>query len=250
MPDALATALAQPGLVWLGLAAFLAGTVRGFSGFGTALIFLPVAGMFLPPVWAILALIAMDILGPVPNLPRSWRDCDRGDLFLLCVGALVVAPFGLALLLAAEPQAFRLTVSGLTFVMVICLAIGLRFRGRLGTVGLFGLGAAGGFTGGFAGLPGPPVILGYMSGPYPAGAVRANMMLYLFFFDALLAVVVAVQGAFSAAPLLLGLILAVPNLLGNMAGAAVFKPGAERIYRVVALVIIAGSAVLGLPFWE
>mgnify|MGYP004045007789 CR=1 FL=1 len=44
--------------------------VRGFSGFGSALIFMPLAGQFLPPLWCIMTLVAMDIFGPVPNLPR------------------------------------------------------------------------------------------------------------------------------------------------------------------------------------
>lgn len=49
MPEALAGVLATPGLVWLILTISVAGIVRGFTGFGTALVFVPVAGMFLPP---------------------------------------------------------------------------------------------------------------------------------------------------------------------------------------------------------
>ena len=44
-------ALQFEGLIWLITAALLAGFVRGFSGFGSALIFMPLAGQFLPPLW-------------------------------------------------------------------------------------------------------------------------------------------------------------------------------------------------------
>ena len=49
MPDTLLQAWATPGLIWLLVAIGIAGIVRGFTGFGTALIFVPVAGIFLSP---------------------------------------------------------------------------------------------------------------------------------------------------------------------------------------------------------
>jgi len=40
----LAEAVALGGLIWLVLAAFLAGLIRSFSVFGSGMVFLPVAG--------------------------------------------------------------------------------------------------------------------------------------------------------------------------------------------------------------
>ena len=54
MPDALAQALATEGLWALCLIYLAAGVVRGFSGFGTALIVVPVAGIYLEPAQIIL----------------------------------------------------------------------------------------------------------------------------------------------------------------------------------------------------
>ena len=42
-------ALQFEGLIWLITAALLAGFVRGFSGFGSALIFMPLTGQFCHP---------------------------------------------------------------------------------------------------------------------------------------------------------------------------------------------------------
>ena len=74
--DWLAQALATEGLVWLAFAAFLAGIVRGFSGFGTAMIYLPVASQFLTPFEALITLMVMDFFGPLP-LPRRPRSQRR-----------------------------------------------------------------------------------------------------------------------------------------------------------------------------
>ena len=48
----------------------------------------------------------------------------------------------------------------------------------------------------------------------------------------------------------LGLIAGVPNVIANMIGARLFDPQAEGLYRRVAYMIIAASALLGLPLWD
>ena len=68
MPEALAAALATPGLPWLAAAVFVAGMVRGFAGFGTAMVYLPVAGQILSPFEALTTLVVMDMIGPLPHI--------------------------------------------------------------------------------------------------------------------------------------------------------------------------------------
>lgn len=250
MPDALAAALAMPGLGWLIAAVAMAGVVRGFSGFGTAMIYLPVAAQIIPPVWAIVTLVVFDIFGPLPNLRVAWRDAQRADLARLVTGALVLLPVGLLLLLAIRSEIFRYAVSLMSLALLFCLLLGLRWRGPVRPPLVYATGGLSGFLGGVAGLPGPPVILLYMASPHGASVIRANTMLYLFFFDFLFLGLIATQGQLSWTVVVLGLMLAVPNLLGNLAGAAIFRPGKERLYRAVAYGIIAISALSGLPIWD
>lgn len=249
MPDALSAALATPGLGWLVLAAFVAGTVRGFSGFGTALVFMPVAALVLPPVWAIVTVALMDAFGPVPNLPGALRIADRRDLLRMLGATLLGLPLGLWVLQAVAPDVFRFGVSFLALGMLACLVGGLRYRGALGPGLIFGTGGMAGFLGGAAGLPGPPVILLYMASPNPAPVVRASTMSYLFCYDALLLVFLLGQGMLTGVPVYIGLLLALPNVLGNVVGGMIFRPGLERTYRGAAYTIIAGSALTGLPVW-
>ena len=62
------------------------GLVRGFAGFGTAMVYLPVAGQILPPFEALTTLMVMDLIGPLPNLPRAFRISDRPDILRLSLG--------------------------------------------------------------------------------------------------------------------------------------------------------------------
>ena len=249
MPDVALAALAQEGLVWLMLAAFVAGAVRGFAGFGTAMVFLPVAALFLSPVWALIVLVVMDAFGPIPNLRRAVADGRMSDLGWL-LGAMIVAlPVGLSVLVAVSPELFRYAVSLVALSVPIVLLAGVRLRRAPGRKLLMGTGLSAGFLGGVAGLPGPPVILLYMATGDPVRIVRANTMLFLFAYTLILLSLLAVQGRLDVTAVMIGVMLAVPNAVGNIAGAAIFRPERARLYRAGAYGLIVVSALGGLPIW-
>ncbi|MEQ9694084.1 sulfite exporter TauE/SafE family protein [Shimia sp. SDUM112013] len=247
MPDLLSEALAFEGLIWIGLAAFVAGMVRGFAGFGTALVYLPVAAQFMPPVWAILTVAAMDIFGPLPNLPGTVRIAHKRDLMRLFIGTVIALPIGLLVIVSVNPDIIRYVISGIALGMLVVLIAGLRYRGTVTAPMVYGIGGGAGFLGGVAGLPGPPVILFYMASPHGPAVIRANTNVYLFGYDLLLIAVLAITAQLAALPFVLGLLLAVPAVLGNWLGGVIFDPARERLYRAVAYIIIAASAISGLP---
>ena len=153
MIDILTTALATEGLIWIAVAAFVAGLVRGFAGFGTAMIYLPVASSFLDPVAALVSLMVMDFFGPIPNLPRAWNDARRDQLAKLSVGMLVVLIPASFVLTAMSPEIFRYLVSFIALTLLVLLMLGTRYRGEFRDWMLYGTGGLGGFLGGVAGVP-------------------------------------------------------------------------------------------------
>lgn len=247
--DSLTTALSTEGLWWLALGATLAGLVRGFTGFGTAMVYLPFAGAVLSPVSAIISLTAMDLLGPLPLVPNALRKGHPRDIALMGFGLIVMLPIGLYLLARMEGNSYRYLVSIVTLACVALLISGVRYQGRLTRPLVMATGGLGGFLGGVAGVPGPPVIVIYMASRLPVETVRANLILFLLMADVLIFPVLAIQGHLSLAPVLIGLLLVLPYMAGGAVGTALFDPKKEGVYRVVAYCVITGSAILGLPFW-
>lgn len=239
-----------PQLGFLIAIAVLAGVVRGFSGFGSALIYIPLAASVLPPVWVLITLTLMDMIGPLPNIPRALRDGHPRQVAAIGgVAALALLP-GLWLLDRMDDGVFRWTVSALCLLTVILMASGWRWHGRMGPGVVLGSGALSGFLGGVSGLSGPPVVLTYMSTALPAAVIRANVLMYLVLWDGILMTTLAVQGRLSVAPLVLGAVLILPYLGANVIGARLFRPEREGIYRITAYVIITGAALMALPIWS
>lgn len=235
--------------MWIVFAATLAGLVRGFSGFGSALIYLPIAGQFLSPVETLVTLVFMDSLSPLPILPRVMREADWPDLRRLLTALILFMPLGLWGLLSMSPDVFRWGVSGVSLILLTALVFGLRYQGRLSPGKVYGVGAASGILGGAVGIPGPPVIFFYMASSHAPNVIRATTMLFLVSFDFLLMGMFAVTGVLTLSGLVLGLALTVPMLVGILFGTWLFHPKHEKVYRAAAYVIIGGSALRGLPIW-
>lgn len=250
MPDILAAAGSTEGLIWLVAAVIVAGLVRGFSGFGSAMIIMPVASSVLSPVEAVIFLAATELLGPLPNLRAAWRDGAPHDVALLMIGVLVALPVGLWFLSRLSPEGFGWVISAVVLVLLGLLISGWRYGGRL-THGLtVATGGLGGFMTGFAGLPGPPVIMLYMASRLPIATIRANFLLYLLAIDIVLFGVLWITGMMVWPIIVLGLLVGIPNLIANKLGALLFDPKAERVFRLVAYIVIAVSAIIGLPLWK
>lgn len=250
MPEALGSALAVPGLVWLVLAILAGGLVRGFTGFGTALIVMPVAARAIPPAEAIVVLTFSGILTWVAIVPRAWGQADRAEVGVLAAGAILAAPLGVAALAVLDPIPVRWVVSVAATLTLLALVSGWRFRGRLAWPGLSGIGASAGALGGLTGLTGPPVVLFYLAGPGQAVQVRANTILFLALLDIGIVVNLLLQDLITARALALSVLLAVPYLATLLIGQRLFQPRNERFYRGIAYAIIAIAILSGLPLFD
>ena len=197
-----------------------------------------------------MCLFVFDVFGPIPLLPRAWRDSEPRDIGLLGIGALIGLPCGIYFLTRIDPITFRWMVSGLSITMLALLLSGWRYRNPLNAIMTSFIGCISGFMMGIAALPGPAVILSYMTSARPASVIRGNTMIYLFFVDIVAFLMFLTKGLLAALPLVIGLLMVVPYTIAGLIGARIFNPEKEHIYRRVAYVLIAGSAILGMPIWD
>ena len=250
MPDLSGAALAVPGIWWLVGAIVAAGLVRGFSGFGSAMIIMPAASSVLEPFAALTFLVVVEFWGPLPNLRNAWSVGQRRDALRILTGAALFLPLGLWALSMMHPAVFGWTVSIVVLVLLVLLVTGWRYAGTVGPRTLYGVGALGGFLGGVAGVPGPPVIILYLASTKPVAIIRANFLLYLLGIDLMMLAVFGVWGLLDSVAFFIGLLLVPVYMAANMLGARFFDPDAEHVFRAVAYLVIATSAILGLPVWS
>src|SRR5882757_9658658 len=110
--------------------AFVSGTARGFSGFGSALIFMPLASSMAAPRLVAALLLIIDFVAAAPLIPNAWKHADRKATAVMVSGALIGVPIGTYFLSRLEPVTTRWIISAFVFALLMLLLSGWRYRGR------------------------------------------------------------------------------------------------------------------------
>jgi uncharacterized membrane protein YfcA len=173
-------------LAWIGLATLAAFTVRGLSGFGSAMIGIGALTIVLPPAQVVPAFFGLELLTTVNLLPSVWRQVDWRSLRWVIAGCAVTTPVGLTVLAHLDPNPMRLVVSAclatIALLMLSGLAQRLTPRSTPGPRGALAAGGAAGVLNGAAGIPGPPAIVFYFATTGMA-VRRATLIAFFLFTD-------------------------------------------------------------------
>lgn len=236
--------------LWLSAAALLAGLVRGFSGFGAAMVFIPLASVVVRPEVAVPLLLIADNLATLHITLPSFRRCCWPEILPLTAGAVLTLPLGVALLVSVDPLAMRWAISVTILVAVALLASGWRLERTLPLAGTAAVGGLAGLAGGAASLYGPPLILFWLSGRSGAAQVRDNIYAIFGLLAVAAVVVQGLNGLLTAAVLREALMLLPVYVMGTLAGARLFRGAGDLLFRRLALGLCALAAFAALPLWS
>ena len=247
MIDALAfTNLTMAEFTALGIIVFLAGIVRGFSGFALSALIMASGVLILPPLELIPICWCLEMVASALMLRGGWQEADRGIVLGLVLGSAVGVPIGLSLL-QSLPEA---TSKQMVLVIIIVLALMQLARIRLAFLatkaGLWLAGLVAGIVTGIAHVGGMVVALYVLSQDAPAARMRAALVLYLFasMFSTLIFYILA--DVMNTQAIARGALLAVFAAAGVYAGQQLFTPRLATYYRAFCLWLLSGLAGFAL----
>ena len=227
--------------------AFVSGTARGFSGFGSALIFMPLASSLAAPRLVAALLLVIDFVAAAPLIPSAWQHADRKATAVMVAGALIGVPIGTWLLSRLDPVTTRWIISGFVFALLLLLLSGWRYRGKDHPALVIAIGGLSGFCSGLAQTGGPPMVGYWLGRPIASWIARANILLFFGASDFFSAVSYALAGLITADALRFSLLVGPVYGIGVWFGASLFGRASERVFRAICYVLIAAAVVIGLP---
>lgn len=231
------------------LAAFLAALVRGFSGFGAALIFMPVASAILGPKLAAPVFLTTDFILTVPMFLRALSLCRWPTVLPVALAALVTAPIGAYVLSHGDPLALRWGITALVVALLALTMSGWRYGGEPRAATSVGVGGVAGFLGGFGQISGPPVIALWVSGPHPPPVVRANLIVFFEVITASSFAAYVWHGLYTWEVGRLVLLFVPVYAAALFIGAALFRR-AGGAYRSLVYALIALAAITSMPVFD
>jgi uncharacterized membrane protein YfcA len=230
--------------------AFVSGTARGFSGFGSALIFMPLASSMAAPRLVAALLLIIDFVAAMPLIPNAWKHADRKATAVMVLGALVGVPTGTYFLSRLDPVTTRWIISGFVFALLMLLLSGWRYRGKDHPAASIGVGGLSGFCSGLAQTGGPPIVAYWLGRPLPSQIARANILLFFAASDFFSVVSYSLTGLITAEAIRFSFLVGPIYGIGVWSGAALFGRASEKLFRAICYVLIAAAVVIGLPLLD
>lgn len=224
--------------------------VRGLTGFGMAIILVPLLGMLMPPDRAVILGILLQLLIGPTGLPQILADAERRSALSIAAVAMLTTPLGLVVLFWTPSAIARLLIALIAIGAFVAVMLPpSRSAVPPGGVAIGLTGVASGLLTGFAAMPGPPVIPFYLRQSLPPAAARASMMLVFFGTAIAGSLAAAFLGRAGWHDLALAMLFYGPMWLGNHLGSRAFGRISAPVWRsavAVVLGIAALSAVLRL----
>jgi len=237
----------DPSFWIVALTALVAALVRGFSGFGAGLIFMPVAAAALGPKTAAGILYIIDTVLILPFVVKAVRLADWHDVLPLGLGAVVAVPLGVWALLHVDPVVLRWGLSLTILASIGALVLGLRYRGPTRMPLSLGVGAVAGFLSGSVQIPGPPVLIYWLGRQVVSATMRANAIVFFMFTTVISGIGFLYGGIFTSEVMTGSLALLPIYAVGIFAGSLLFGRASESTYRGIAYATILASALISMP---
>ena len=161
-----------------GMILFIAAIIRGFSGFGLALVSVPLLSMIMPPVSFVPLIFGMQIIAVFLGLKRTLQDVQWNQIVPLVPGGFLGTWVGLLLLYRINPEFLGIIIAVAVVLVAASLLKGLRFSRHFSKLETAIIGMLAGILNGAASLPGPPVILAQLVMPNTNKMVRSNLIIF------------------------------------------------------------------------
>ncbi|MCP1364419.1 sulfite exporter TauE/SafE family protein [Halomonas sp. BBD48] len=227
--------------------AWVAGMVRGYSGFGFAmLLVLGLMGM-MPPLEAIAVALLLDLVGSASLWRWAWHQAERRLVGHLVVGMLIATLVGVWLATHIAADRLRLVIATITLLGAIAIAWQRPAPPRSSEGHLHWSGTlAGGISGlcmTLASAGGPPLMLYLLQTRLPAVAVRATAILFFAASTACSLIGLAPVGALSGQAVIWSAYLIVPAWIGNSVGQWAFRRWRPESLKSVVVPLLGGLSL-------
>lgn len=239
------------GIAVLLAATLLGGLVRGFTGFGFAMVFMPLASVVLGPVAALGLIWFIDLPFALPIAARSAKQAEWREILPLLLTATLALPAGIWLLIWLDRETMRWVLATLVLIAVALMASGWRYHGRPTVPLSLGVGALSGLFNGMASIGGMPLAVFWLGAQRnDRHKTRANLQTFFGVSTLISGAVLWWKGILTGDALMMAVPLFAIYGVGLWAGTHGFRLASEDTFRRGAYLVIFLSALISLPLWD
>ncbi len=227
-------------------AVFVGGLIRGFSGFGSALLIIPAFALVYSPREAVAMENIVEIPATLILLRGVARDAQRTVVGPMVLSLLITVPIGGLALVFVDDAIMKIAISIAVLLMVAILAMQRKVKAVISRRAAMAAALFSGLIQGSTGVGGPPAVVTLLALGENSVVSRANVIAFMFGMQVMSLVVCVAYGLITREVVVIGLLLSPILLLSVYVGIAGFRRFGDLWLRPVALAMVAITALITL----
>jgi len=154
-----------------------AGFIRGFLGFASGLITIPILSLLYSPIFALVFNIVLEIPATIYLTYVGAKTCKFKEISPMFFSMMIAIPVGTIFLVSINEQIIRIIMSILVIFFVILIASGWRLKTTITKYILMITGVISGLIQGVVGMGGPPFATVLLSKGDGNNITRGNILI-------------------------------------------------------------------------
>ena len=232
----------------IALVVVFSGFLRGFIGFGSGLLMIPILSYFYSPVFAMVFNIVIEIPATIYLTFVGIKKSNLKEITPMMFTMMLTIPFGTIFLVSVDEQIIRTLMSLLLIFFVILIATGWRIKSTITKYVLVLGGAISGLMQGATGMGGPPYVTVLLSKNDSDDVARANILVITSGLVISAIISLYYFGLFTKDILLTGAISAPIYVFATYIGTKFFNYSGNKYFRnssLIALGVVGLATLIG-----
>ena len=232
----------------IALVVIFSGFLRGFIGFGSGLLMIPILSYFYSPVFAMVFNIVIEIPATIYLTFVGIKKSNLREITPMMFTMMLTIPFGTIFLVSVDEQIIRTLMSLLLIFFVILIATGWRIKSTITKYVLVLGGAISGLMQGATGMGGPPYVTVLLSKNDSDDVARANILVITSGLVISAIISLYYFGLFTKDILLTGALSAPIYVFATYIGTKFFNYSGNKYFRnssLIALGVVGLGTLIG-----
>jgi uncharacterized membrane protein YfcA len=222
------------------------GFIRGFLGFGSGLITIPILSYLYSPVFAMVFNIAIEIPATIYLTYVGAKSCKFKEISPMFFAMMLTIPIGTIFLVSVNEQLIKIIMSIFVIFFVVLISTGWKFKATVTNYVLTIGGVISGLMQGVTGMGGPPYATILLSKGDNDEVTRGNILIMSTGIVISAIISFYMFNLFTKELLLTGLITSPIYIFATYTGTKFFDLSGNKYYRNISLFSLGLIGILTL----
>jgi len=222
------------------------GFIRGFLGFGSGLITIPILSLLYSPIFAIVFNIIIEIPTTIYLTFIGAKNCKFKEISPMFFSMMLMIPIGTVFLISVDEQIIKILMSFVVIFFVILIASGWRLKSIITKYVLIISGTVSGLMQGSTGMGGPPFATILLSKGDSDQVTRGNILIMSSGIVVSAVISMYFFNLFTFELLFTGMLASPVYILASYTGSYFFNSSGKKYFRNISLLALGIIGIVTL----